>query len=134
MTDTWTVEVEGVDFASKWFRTRSGTLIRIVEPAFVKGGRRVIAGMQEGYQSRGNASSYVRTGTYGRKFQQRLSKTINRITVNVYNLTPYAKWVGVKSTQAYVHRGRWPTDVDILKREGPKITEAVTGALIRGLH
>lgn len=126
--------VTGDDRAARWLRTKSGNLIGIVTPVFLDAGRRVVKGLQEGYQTRGNPASYVRTGTYGRRTQSRHFANQNRITVNVFNMTPYAKWVGVKETQARVHEGRWPTDVEILQREAPRIESEISGALIRGLH
>lgn len=134
MADQFSFQVTGVREAVRYFQTRSGKLIRIVEPAFVRIGQRVASILQEGYQSRGNADVYVRTGTYGRKTQTRKFIGRSEIVVNVYNLTPYAKWVGAAATQARVHKGRWPTDMEALRRVKSDAIEEVSGALIRGLH
>lgn len=134
MAEIFTIDIQGVDYAARWFRTRSGKLVKIITPALVAGGDRIIQNLQRGYQTPGDARVYRRTGTYGRKMQKRFWANRTAVKVNVYNLTPYAKWVGVANTQAQVHRGRWPTDVQALKEEGPTIVEDVSAALIRGLH
>lgn len=128
------VRVEGVDSTRRWFRSRSGRLIRIVTPAFVNAGELVRRELLRGYDRPSTASAYRRTGTYGRKMQIRRRNRIDSVWVNVYNLTPYAKWVGVQKTQSPVHHGRWPTDVEVLKKLAPDIVEEVSGALIRGLR
>lgn len=132
--DVIQIEVKGVDYASRWFRSRSGKLIQIVTPAFVRAGELARRGLLRGYDTPGDAEVYRRTGTYGRKTQVRKWARSGFIQVNVYNLTPYAKWVGVSDTQAWFHRGTWPTDVEVLKEITPEVVEEVSGALIRGLH
>lgn len=133
MAENWTIEVYGVEESARAFRHRAGKLTKIVKPVLLRLGDRVIHSLQEGYQTRGNPDVYVRTGTYGRKMQKRHRVTRRGITVNVYNLTPYAKWVGVERTQARVHRHVWPTDMQVLRGERPRVLKELSGALIRGL-
>lgn len=127
------ITVQGIEPAVRYFRSRSGKIIPIVTPAFRKAGEWVRREMLRGYDTPGNPDVYVRTGTYGRKMQIRQWARSGEIVVNVYNLTPYAHYVGVKPSQAWMHRGKWPTDEDTLKDLAPDIIDEVSGALIRGL-
>ena len=135
MADGISIEVLGVKETSRYFRSRSGRLIPIVEPVFKNAGRRVVSRLVSGYdRRRGDAGVYIRTGTYGRRMQMKTITTINRIRVHIFNMTPYAPYVGSHARQAWMHRDFWTTDVEALGAEKHQIVREVSAALIRGLH
>jgi len=56
-------------------------------------------------------STYVRTGTYGRRWTTKITRAVNGISGRVGNNTRYAPWVGSQMFQTGTHRRTgWPTD------------------------
>lgn len=63
------------------------------------------------------SSAYRRTGTYGRKWTTRVTKSGNGIQGRVGNNVYYGPFVGSERFQARVHRGRWNTDRRVVEQE-----------------
>ncbi len=112
------------------FRTRRDKLIAIVAPAFETISVRAERKLKSYPPDRG----YRRTGTLGRRWQRRTIKTARMIRVTLFNMTPYGRWVQSQESQAWMHRGIWQTDVDVLEEIKPDAVREVSGALIRGLR
>lgn len=77
-------------------------------------------------------STYRRTGTLGRTwtsatptFQAMASGFEGRVG----NATPYAVYVQSADDQAWMHRGRWPTDEDVLADHAGDIQAEYTAAV-----
>ena len=135
MADGISIEVQGVQATSRYFRSKAGRIIPIVEPVFKNAGRRVVSRLVSGYdRRRGNVGVYIRTGTYGRRMQMKSTATSSRVRVHIFNMTPYAPYVGSHARQSWMHRDFWPTDVEALGAEKHQIVREVSAALIRGLH
>ena len=66
------------------------------------------------YPSPPAGSTYRRTGTLGRRWTTDVNVTAHGIRGAVGNNTPYAPWVQAEAFQAWMHRGRWQTDRDVL--------------------
>lgn len=61
-------------------------------------------------------SSYVRTGTYGRRWTTRITESNQGLVGTVGNNTIYGPFVGSQRFQARVHRNRWTTDNQAVRR------------------
>lgn len=61
-------------------------------------------------------STYVRTGTLGRRWTTKIDRNGGGLVGTVGNSTSYGPFVQSKQFQARVHRGRWQTDVDVAER------------------
>lgn len=66
-------------------------------------------------------SSYVRTGTLGRRWASDTAVKPFRAVAIVSNITSYAPFVQGDGTQARIHQGRWRTDVQIVDENTDKI-------------
>lgn len=66
-------------------------------------------------------TSYRRTGTLGRGWTSKTTKTPSFMEVVVGNRVKYAPFVQSSRFQNRFHRGHWQTDVDVLKRNEKKI-------------
>lgn len=62
------------------------------------------------------SSSYVRTGTLGRRWTTKVNQTSTGLTGVIGNNTYYGPFVQSKQFQAWMHRGRWQTDADVAER------------------
>lgn len=70
------------------------------------------------YPPQRSGSSYVRTGTLGRRWVTEPVKHIAEgLQGTIGNNTPYGPWVQSSAFQAYMHRGRWQTDQDVVREE-----------------
>ena len=65
--------------------------------------------------------AYKRTGTYGKRWTTRITRSGNGLVGKVGNNVRYAPYVGSEQWQAKVHRGRWNTDAKIVEQEAPGI-------------
>lgn len=79
-------------------------------------------------------SSYVRTGTLGRRWTTEVKTMSDRVQGKVGNNTVYGPWVPGKLFQATIHRGRWQTDQDVMDRELPRIEGYFREELNRALE
>lgn len=67
-------------------------------------------------------SSYVRTGTLGRRWASEVTSSGDDLTGRVGNNTEYAPEVQSDEFQRNAFRNRWTTDKQVIEREGPTIT------------
>ena len=61
------------------------------------------------YPPKPHGSTYVRTGTLGRRWQHTVNEFSGGIRAILSNPTEYMPYVQDEVMQAKVHRGRWPT-------------------------
>lgn len=78
-------------------------------------------------------SSYVRTGTLGRRWTTKVERQSDGLTGRVGNNTVYGPFVQSSRFQAAVHRGRWQTDEQILERNQQRIVDDFQQAIQRAL-
>ncbi len=93
-----------------------------------RGAFRVEAGMKV-YPPPPSGSTYRRTGTLGRRWTTRPFRTTTEVGREIGNNTEYAPMVQSDELQATVHRGRWQTDAQVLRREAPQIVRDVDATL-----
>jgi hypothetical protein len=92
------------------------TLRRVMNRAVL----RIQAGMME-YPRQRAGSSYVRTGTLGRRWTTAIETDGNDLLGKVGNNTEYGPFVQSEMYQAGVHKAIWQTDRTVLERERPTI-------------
>jgi len=85
------------------------------------------------YPPKPSSSLYRRTGTLGRRWTTKVTRSNNGVVGKVGNNTSYGPWVQSDRFQAWMHRGRWQTDKQVLMNDLQKITgffkQAVDAAL-----
>ena len=75
-----------------------------------------LKGFMNKYPVQRNANStYVRTGTLGRRWTTRVTPSALAVTGKVGNNTIYGPWVQSAAFQAEIHRGHWQTDRDAIR-------------------
>ena len=77
---------------------------------------------------------YKRTGTLGRRWTKRVERHANGLTGRVGNNTEYAPWVQSSSFQAWMHRGRWQTDAQVLSQRRAWIVARFKRAIDQALN
>lgn len=76
-------------------------------------------------------SSYVRTGTYGRRWTTLIRESGQGMVGTIGNNTVYAPAVGSERFQARVHRNRWLTDQRAVERNRQAIVDDFERAIQR---
>lgn len=76
---------------------------------------------------------YRRTGTYGRRWTTRVTKSGEGLVGKVGNNVAYGPYVGSARWQAKVHQGRWNTDDQVIKEEAPAIVADFAREIDRAL-
>lgn len=109
--------------------TRRGLdVLQVLEGPLDRGAFRIEAALKA-YPAQRSGSSYRRTGTLGRRWTTRPIREADTVGREVGNNTVYAPFVQSDEMQAYMHRGVWRTDADVLRREAPAIVRDVEDAL-----
>jgi hypothetical protein len=78
-------------------------------------------------------SSYIRTGTYGRRWTTQLNESGQGLTGEVGNNTAYGPFVGSQQFQAAIHRNRWLTDQRAVDNNRQRIVDDFEQAIQRAL-
>lgn len=78
-------------------------------------------------------SSYVRTGTLGRRWTTQVTRSGDGLQGKIGNNTVYGPFVQSQRFQASVHRGRWQTDEDVVRRNEQRIIDDFQQAIQRAL-
>jgi hypothetical protein len=112
---------------------RGADILRLLEGPLDRGAFRIEAGLKV-YPAARSGSSYRRTGTLGRRWTTRPIREVGAVGREIGNNTEYAPFVQAEELQADVHRGRWQTDADVLRREAPAIVRDVDAALAEFLE
>lgn len=74
-------------------------------------------------------SSYIRTGTLGRRWTTKVMQNANGLTGKVGNNTSYGPFVQSSMFQAEIHAGRWQTDQDTLDKNRSAIVKDFQNAI-----
>jgi hypothetical protein len=85
------------------------------------------------YPTQRVGSSYIRTGTLGRRWTTKITRSRAGLTGKVGNNTLYAPFVQSNRFQADVHRGRWQTDEAVVNRSLKRIESDFTRAIDKAL-
>lgn len=129
------INIQGLDETLKRLDDIGG--VRMLEPAMWKAVSRLADYMSE-YPPVRSGSTYVRTGTLGRRWAAATSQSVtvagNTIRGAVGNNTAYAPLVQSSRFQARVHRGRWRTDVMAINANRDKIVADFIAALRAALR
>ena len=81
------------------------------------------------------ASSYVRTGTLGRRWTNKITTNRSGVRGVVGNNTEYAPWVQSGDFQAWMHRGYWKnTDTKVMEMLRPYIMDKFQEAIDKALE
>ncbi len=124
------IEVKGLNETLQRLDNLGG--MRALEPVMWKAVYRLADYMAE-YPSVRPSSSYVRTGTLGRRWTAATSQSVtvagNTIRGAVGNKTTYAPLVQSSRFQARVHRGRWRTDAMAINANREKIVADFLAAI-----
>lgn len=108
-------------------------ILDILQGPLDRGAFRIEAGMKV-YPTARSESRYRRTGTLGRRWTTRRISAPGMVGREVGNNTEYAPWVQSSELQAYMHRGVWQTDEDVIRREAPGIVRDVESTLAGALE
>lgn len=106
-------------------------VLRVVEGPLDRGAFRVEAAMKKYPPQR--PTRYRRTGTLGRRWTTRRLSAPGMVGREIGNNTEYAPFVQSAELQAYMHRGYWQTDEDVIRQEAPAIVRDVEATLFRAL-
>lgn len=125
------IRIEGVDRVIRKLGNVKGVDILITPMREVV--LRLESDMKE-YPIQDAESRYVRTGTLGRRWTNRVQMSNNGIIGTVGNNTEYAPFVQSRIFQAAVHRGRWQTAEDVLERRRTWIVNRFERAIRRAME
>jgi hypothetical protein len=107
--------------------------IRTLTPPMERGVLRLQRTMQM-YPPPPPQSTYRRTGTYGRRWNSRVSGSASGLTGRVGNNVPYAPFVGSSMFQTARHnRTGWRTDADAIRANEDVILADFQAAVDRAL-
>lgn len=107
-------------------------ILDILQGPLDRGAFRIEAAMKV-YPSQRSGSTYRRTGTLGRRWTTRRISAPGMAGREVGNNTEYAPFVQSSELQAYMHRGVWQTDEEVIERLAPGIRRDVETTLERTL-
>lgn len=108
-----TIRIEGIDAIVK--RLDSATATATLQRAMLRSVH-LLQNRMALYPSQRAGSTYVRTGTLGRRWTTAVETKGTTIRGRVGNNTSYGPFVQSKAFQASIHRGRWQTDQDVMDR------------------
>lgn len=107
------IDIEGIDkLFSKLDRVQAISTLR---PPMQRSVYRLQRDMAQ-YPPARPGSSYIRTGTLGRRWTTQVTETSDGLTGKTGNNTSYGPFVQSQMFQAAVHQGRWQTDEQVLER------------------
>ena len=86
------------------------------------------------YPPQRTGSSYVRTGTLGRRWTTSVTQSFNGLIGTIGNNTIYGPFVQSERFQAGIHRGRWQTDQQVADRNERAIVADFADAIERVLR
>ncbi len=108
---TTTIQIDGIpELFAKLDRVQA---IDTLRPPMQRGVYR-LQGYMANYPPQA-PTSYVRTGTLGRRWTTKVTQGGDGLVGKVGNNTEYGPFVQSSAFQASVHRGRWQTDADAIQ-------------------
>lgn len=126
------IEIRGVDkLLKKLGKVQTHT---VLEPPMRRAVLRLQRDMQE-YPPQPANSLYRRTGTLGRRWTTRITRSASGLSGRVGNNTRYAPWVQSQRFQRGIHqRTGWPTDIQVIERNRAAIVDDFKRAIDRALE
>lgn len=106
--------VDGIDELFR--RLDNAAAIDTLRPPMQRGVYRLQAAMAK-YPPARPGSSYVRTGTLGRRWTTKVDETGDGLIGKIGNNTSYGPFVQSSAFQSRIHAGRWQTDEMVIKQE-----------------
>jgi len=130
MAGDFTITIQGIEaLAAKFNRLEQNQiLIPPMERSVVR-----LQNFMAKYPSPPPNSKYRRTGTLGRRWTTKVTESSVGVEGRVGNNTIYAPLVQSAALQTPVHRGRWQTDQDAIRRNKPAIIRDFEQAIARAL-
>ena len=120
-----------VDQVIRALDSRGANLLDVLQGPLDRGAFRIEAAMKKYPPQR--PTKYRRTGTLGRRWTTRRISAPGMVGREIGNNTEYAPFVQSAELQAYMHRGYWQTDEDVIRAEAPGIARDVETTLARSL-
>lgn len=111
---------------------RGLSILGVLQGPLDRGAFRIEAAMKV-YPAQRSGSTYRRTGTLGRRWTTRRISAPGMVGREVGNNTEYAPFVQSSELQAYMHRGVWQTDEEVIERLAPGIRRDVEATLASAL-
>jgi hypothetical protein len=112
------IDIEGIDkLFAKLDRAQAISTLR---PPMQRSVYRLQRDMAQ-YPPARPGSSYIRTGTLGRRWTTQVTETADGLTGKTGNNTSYGPFVQSQMFQAAVHQGRWQTDQQVMDRNRESI-------------
>ncbi len=124
------IKIEGVDkLIAKLGNVEGHAVLR---KPMTRAVLRLQAGMAK-YPAQRAGSSYVRTGTLGRRWTHRISESAAGVAGKVGNNTSYGPLVQSAAYQSRIHSALWQTDEQVLKEQQPAIVRDFEQAISEAL-
>jgi len=109
---TVSIRVTGIDALQ---RKLGQDFRRVLRPPMQRAVLLLQAAMAD-YPPQRTGSSYVRTGTLGKKWTTDVDDLPDGVLGKIGNVTEYAPLVQSEQFQAAAHRGRWQTEQQMLRK------------------
>ena len=124
--------LEGVDVAVARLGQFGVDVLDVIEPPLLRLGYRVENRLKEYPEQR--PTDYVRTMKYGQAwFTDPVVRSGDSLRLNQGNIMDYAPFVGSEERQAWMHRGFWPTDEEVLNEELPRGVAEFRSSILRAV-
>jgi hypothetical protein len=124
------IEIKGVDELIRKLGKVEG--VKVLEAPMKRSVYRLQRDMAD-YPAQRPGSSYVRTGTLGRRWTVKISRRSDGVEGRVGNNTVYAPFVQSHRFQARIHRGRWQTDAKVVDKNRQAIVADFERAIKQAL-
>jgi hypothetical protein len=115
-----TIKLLGAEEYSRALRARPG----IVHRHFIKATKKSVMELNKRankYPPASPTSTYIRTGTLGKRWTTLVNAQLGNVRGQVRNFTPYGPYVMGTEDQAWMHQGRWKTEIMILEEAEERI-------------
>jgi len=124
------IEIKGVDELIKKLGKVEG--VKVLEAPMQRAVLRLQRDMAD-YPPQRPASSYVRTGTLGRRWTVKVRRYASGLEGRVGNNTVYAPFVQSHRFQSRIHRKRWQTDAKVIDKNRQAIVADFERAIKQAL-
>lgn len=124
------IEIKGVNQLIR--KLGEATAANALRPPMERSVMRLQRDMAD-YPPQRPGSAYVRTGTLGRRWTKEVTQSGGGLVGKVGNNTAYGPFVQSQQFQADVHRNRWQTDEQVVKRNEAAIVQDFRRAIEKAL-
>jgi len=125
------ITIKGVDKAMK--KLGKGTAVSMLRKP-MRDGLALLKKDRKVYAPERPNQTYARTGRLGKNVRGETQTTQNGLVGRIKNETPYKPYVHQRPDQAWMHRGRWLTDDDIVTRNQAAIVAGFERAIKKALR